>query len=120
VGKLSRMLGVDDRCWRCWTITITLGLVCLFCISPNPLLAREFDARDAGAIRSAMQITQPGDTISIPPGDYEMGEALVTGNSGTGDNPTHRRWPEIDHHRPQWCLRAMEIRGQPRCLHRGL
>jgi hypothetical protein len=53
--------------------------------------AREFTVRDAKAIRTAMHAAQAGDTISIQPGDYDMGDALVAGNSGSKDQPITMR-----------------------------
>ena len=53
----------------------------------TPALAKDIPAADPKSIRAAMQAAQPGDTIAIPPGDYDMGDALVAGVSGTKDLP---------------------------------
>lgn len=58
-------------------------VVCLAAVAQ----ARTFDVDTAAGIREAMAKAQPGDVISIKPGDYDMGKSLSTGASGTRDKP---------------------------------
>lgn len=53
----------------------------------QPSSVRDIKVNDAQGIRNAMKTAQAGDIISIQPGEYNMGEALVTGNSGSKDMP---------------------------------
>jgi len=51
-----------------------LALICLFA---GPAGAREIAVKSATDIRAAMQNAQAGDIISIPPGEYDMGDGTV-------------------------------------------
>ena len=53
--------------------------------------AKDFTPTDARSIRAAMQAAQAGDTISIPPGEYDMVDTIATGNSGTPAAPITMR-----------------------------
>jgi hypothetical protein len=52
-----------------------------------PAAAREINASNAAEIRTAMAEAKPGDIISIPPGEYEIPDALVAKASGTKEQP---------------------------------
>lgn len=105
----------------------TLALICILVTSAG---AREFAVNDAKAIRAAMQAAQAGDTISIQPGDYDMGDSLVAGNSGTKAAPiTMRTSGETGYAKLRitggsdvgfrilggfWVLRGLHIEGNPK------
>jgi len=60
-----------------------LTVLCVAAVSQ----AKDFNVDNARDIRAAMAAAQAGDTIVIKPGEYDMGQALVTGHSGTQDKP---------------------------------
>ena len=92
--------------------------------------AAEFNVNNANAIRTAMKTAKPGDVISIPPGEYDMGNDLITGNSGTKDLPiTLRTSGEKGYAKLKitgnsdvgfrvlsrfWVLRGLDIEGNPK------
>ena len=101
----------------------------LMCLLAGPAGAKEFAVSDARAIRAAMQAAMAGDTISIQPGEYDMGDALVAGSSGSKAMPiTMRTTGDTGYARLKitgrsdvgfrilaryWVLRGLHIEGNP-------
>ena len=68
-------------------VAFVAGLGGLAFVHLASAVAGEITVGSSTDIRMAMVAAKPGDVISIPPGEYAMGEALVAGNSGTQDKP---------------------------------
>jgi len=64
------------------TFPLVLTILCAV-----PAWAREIAVANAKDIRAAMENAKAGDVIAIPPGEYDVGDALVAGKSGTKDEP---------------------------------
>ena len=66
--------------------TLASALLAVLCVATAGQ-AKDFNVDTPKDIRAAMAAAQAGDTIVIKPGEYDMGQALVTGNSGAQDKP---------------------------------
>ena len=91
--------------------------------------ARDITVDNAKDIKAAMAAAQPGDTIAIKPGEYDVGDGLSCANSGTKDSPiTLRAAGDKDYAKLKvtgradvgfrvrgkfWVLRGLHIMGNP-------
>lgn len=64
-----------------------VGAALLMVVLVAPCAAKEFKVDSPSAIRAALSAAQPGDVITIKPGDYDMGSEFATGKSGAADKP---------------------------------
>lgn len=58
---------------------------------PHHVPAREWLVTSSYMLTQAMAQAQPGDTITLPPGEYEMGGLFKTGHAGAPNAPIHVR-----------------------------
>ncbi len=108
---------------------------CSLCVAlvwmlAGPAGGMDISAGNTAEIRSAMKSARAGDTILIPPGEYDMGDGLATGASGTRDKPiTLRTSGEKGYAKLKitgksdvgfrilskfWILQGLDIEGNPK------